>query len=184
MRKAFFLSVLLPLAVAGAPAQKPHQKPQIDILFDQLHAAERPEDAQPIAEKIDALFRQSGSASIDLLMSRANAALGQDDNKTARRLLDAVTAIAPDYAEGWHARARMQQAANDDAGAMVSLQKAVRRNSRDFSAMSDLADMLEDYGDKPGALKLYRRVLALYPQMEGAARHVKALSRDVEGQGI
>ena len=180
MRKLFFLTMLLPLAVAATPAPKP----QIDILFDQLHAAQRPEDAQPIEEKINALFRQSGSASVDLLMSRANAALGQDDDKTARRLLDAVTRIAPDYAEGWHARARMQQAANDDAGAMVSLQKAVQRNGRDFSAMSDLADMLEDYGDKPGALKLYRRVLALDPQQENAVRHIKTLSRDVEGQGI
>jgi Flp pilus assembly protein TadD len=183
MRKCLFLVVLLPLAAMATP-QKPPPKSQIDILFSQLQAAQRPEDAQPIEQKIDAIFRQSGSASIDLLMSRANAALGQDDDKTARRLLDAVTHIAPDYAEGWHARARMQQAANDDAGAMVSLQKAVQRNGRDFSAMSDLADMLEDYGDKAGALKLYRRVLALDPQMEGAARHIKALSRDVEGQGI
>ena len=183
MRKLIFLIAFLPLAAMGA-AEKPHQKPQIDLLFDQLHAAQRPEDAQSIEEKINALFRQSGSASIDLLMSRANAALGQDDNKTARKLIDAVTHIAPDYAEGWHARARMQQAASDDAGALVSLQKAVQRNGRDFSAMSDLADMLEDYGDKAGALKLYRRVLALDPQKEDAARHVKMLSRDVEGQGI
>jgi hypothetical protein len=49
--------------------------------------------------------------------------------------------------------------------------------------MAELAGMLEVYGDKPGALKLYRRVLALDPQ-NGVARDEKALEKDVEGQGI
>jgi hypothetical protein len=31
---------------------------------------------------------------------------------------------------------------------------------------------------------MYRRALALDPQLEGAARHLRALERDVEGQGI
>jgi hypothetical protein len=44
--------------------------------------------------------------------------------------------------------------------------------------------MLEDYGDKPGALKLYRRTLALDPQMKVAAEREKALEKSVEGQGI
>jgi len=44
--------------------------------------------------------------------------------------------------------------------------------------------MVEDYGNKDGALKLYKRALALDPQLEGVAKHVKALEREVEGQGI
>ena len=52
------------------------------------------------------------------------------------------------------------------------------------SAMAELGEMLEDYGDKPGALKLYRRVLALDPQMHLAAERAKALEKAVEGQGI
>jgi hypothetical protein len=50
--------------------------------------------------------------------------------------------------------------------------------------MTELAEMLEDYGDKPGALKLYRRVLVLDPQMKVAAERAKALGKEVEGQGI
>jgi hypothetical protein len=44
--------------------------------------------------------------------------------------------------------------------------------------------MLEQYGDKPGALKLYRQAVALDPQLSAASRRVKALSKEVEGQGI
>ena len=117
-------------------------------------------------------------------MTRATAALGQADNATARSLVDAVTQVAPRYAEGWRVRARMQQAGGDDAGAMLSLQKAVLLNPRHFRAMLELAEMLEDYGDKATALKLYRRVLTLDPQMHDAVERVKALGKQVEGQGI
>ncbi len=50
--------------------------------------------------------------------------------------------------------------------------------------MVELGGMLEEYGDKAGALKLYRRALALDPQYEGATRKVRALTRSVEGQDI
>ena len=41
-------------------------------------------------------------------------------------------------------------------------------NPRQFAALSELGDMLQDYGDKAGALKLYRRALDLDPQLDGA----------------
>ena len=162
----------------GAPAKT------MDSLFGALKQATTPEDAKPIEEQIGVLFLESGSPSVDLLMTRGASALASGDNDTARKLFTAVTEIAPTYAEGWHHRAQMQVAANDDAGAMVSLQRVLVLNPREFKAMSELADMLEDYGDKPAALKLYRRALTLDPQLEGVDKHVKALTTEVEGQGI
>jgi Tfp pilus assembly protein PilF len=178
MRKFLFLAFLLTATPAfAAPSE-------LDKLFGQLAKAENAEEAKPIETKINGLFRQSGSATVDLLMSRAEAALGAQDNKTAEQLLASVTSIAPTYAEGWHARAGMEAAADNDTAAMISLQKVVQLNPRQYEAMVELGGMLEDYGDKAGALKLYRRALALDPQYEGAARKVKALTRSVEGQDI
>jgi Flp pilus assembly protein TadD len=168
---------------ATSPAQHPTPKP-IDALFGALKQATSPEEAKPIEDEIAVVFRQSGSSTVDLLMTRATAALASGDSQTARRLLDAVTEVAPNYAEGWHERAQLQVGANDQEGAMLSLQHAITINPREFRAMAELADMLEEYGDKPGALKLYRKVLALDPHLEGVDRHVKTLERDVEGQGI
>jgi tetratricopeptide (TPR) repeat protein len=181
MRKFPFLAFLV---AAGPALGAPQPQSDLDKLFGQLAQAETQEDAKPIEGKIAGLFRQSGSATIDLLMTWAEAALGVQDNKTAERLLASVTDLAPRYAEGWHARAGMEAAADKDAAAMVSLQKVVQLNPRQFEAMAELAGMLEDYGDKAAALKLYRRALALDPQLEGAARKVKALTHDVEGQDI
>jgi len=180
--RVLIAALVLPLlassmALAAGPSAE-------DKLFAELKKADSVETAKPIEDKLVQLFRASGSPSIDLLMTRAGSALGQADHATARTLIDSVTKVAPRYAEGWRMRARMQQAASDDAGAMISLQKAIAANPRHFAAMTELGEMLEDYGDKPGALKLYRRALALDPQLHLAAERAKALEKAVEGQGI
>jgi tetratricopeptide (TPR) repeat protein len=179
MRKAWLAAAMLFFS-SGAFAAPSEE----DKLFAQLHDAGSPEEAHPIEQKLDGLFQISGSPTVDLLMTRAKAALGGTANDVARKLLDSVTQVAPNYAEGWRARAALEAAGGDDTGAMVSLQKAVTLNPRQFEAMTDLADMLEEYGDKQAALKLYRQALALDPQLSEAARHEKSLAKELEGQGI
>jgi len=186
MRNVFLaLALVVPLSAQAANAP-PHAaaKPQLATLFDQLARAGSPEDAKPIEDQIGAIFLQSGSPSVDLLMSRAVAAQTAGDKETARKLIEAVTGVAPNFAEGWHSRAAIQRATGDDSGAMVSLEHVILLNPRHFAALLELGGMMEDYGNKATALKLYRKALELDPQLEGARRHVDALSRDVEGQGI
>jgi Tfp pilus assembly protein PilF len=180
-------AILLLIAAAGtanaaAPASAP--KSDIDRWFADLAKADSAEEAKPIEEKIENAFKQSGSPSIDLLMTRANAALNAADSKTAGAILIAVTRAAPNYAEAWHVRATMDAAAGNDSAAMLSLQKVVSLNPRHFSAMVELAGMLEDYGDKKAALALYRRALVLDPKLDEAVRAERALEKEVEGQGI
>ena len=182
MRIAVALAFCVLASAATAAPQAP-AKP-LDSLFKALKQAPTPDDAKPIETQIGYLFLESGSPSVDLLMTRGNALLAVGDKGNAKKIFMAVTDIAPSYAEGWHARAEIEIEANDDEGAMVSLGRVVALNPRQFKAMVELAGLLEDYGDKAGALKLYRRALALDPQLDGIDRHVKALSTAVEGQGI
>lgn len=187
MRLALALTLLLfPAAAIAAPA-KPAPKIRIlteDQLFAQLKQAQRPEDAKPIEDKLNAMFRVSGSPSVDLLMSRVRQSLSSADNATAKKLAIAVTQIAPKYAEGWHVRAGIAAAGNDDTDALVSLQKVVTLNPRNFQALTELAAMVEDYGDKKTALKLYRQALAVDPQLEDARSKVRELTTSVEGRDI
>lgn len=197
MRLALALTFLLIPAAAiaappvPAPAKPAPAKPDAkvspltqDQLFAQLKKADSAETAKPIEEKLSALFRVSGSPSVDLLMTRLQQSLSASDTGTARRLATAVTQIAPKFAEGWHARAGLEAAANDDTAALVSLQKVVLLNPRNFAALTELAGMVEDYGDKKTALKLYRQALAVDPQMEEATRKVRELTTSVEGRDI
>lgn len=192
MRSALFSLLLVPgLAFAAPqkttpkqPAPKPAGPMTQDQLFAQLKKAESAEDAHPIEEKLNAMFRASGSPSVDLLMTRVQASLGASDNATAKKLAVAVTQIAPKYAEGWHVRAGIAAAGNDDTDALVSLQKVVLLNPRNFQALTELAGMVEDYGDKKTALKLYRQALDVDPQMETAKSKVRELTTSVEGRDI
>jgi tetratricopeptide (TPR) repeat protein len=156
----------------------------LDGLFVALAAAESSEQAKPIEAQILARFLQSGSPSIDLLMHRAGAALKSGDVKTAKKLLSSITAIEPDFAEGWHQRARLEAVVGEDQAAMVNLERTITLNPRQFQATAELAQMLEDYGNKPAALKLYRKAMALDPHLSGVARQVRKLTREVEGERI
>ena len=184
MRFALAALLLASGAAFAAPPAKPAPAPTQDQLFAQLTKADSAEEAKPIEEKLNAMFRVSGSASVDLLMSRVRTEQGAADAKTAKKLIDAVTRIAPGYAEGWHVRAAMESAANDDTNALISLQKTVALNPKNFIAMVELGEMLEDYGDKKTALGLYRRALDLDPQMDEARRKVRELTVSVEGRDI
>lgn len=191
MRSLLFAVTLAALSVAG-PAPQPTlvkheaapEMAELQSLFQQLGRAGTSEEARPIEEKILTLFLESGSASVDLLMTRAAAALADGDNNTARKLLDAVTEVAPKYAEGWHQRGKLQAVAGDDEGAIISLQKAVTLNPRQFAALAELGAILSEYGDKRDALSILRKAMALDRHFSGLDREVQKLSRDVEGERI
>ena len=120
-------------------------------------------------------------------MSRANQALSSADNKTAGTLLNAVTRVAPSYAEGWHARATMEAAAGNDSAAMLSLQRVVQLNPRHFTAHDRAcqhAGRLWRQGRR--ALQLYRKAPWRWTRSLKVAGPPRQGSwpKEVEGQAI
>jgi Flp pilus assembly protein TadD len=185
MRLAPVLALLLTLPLA-AHATSPVAKPKapLDALFASLAKTQSEDDAKPIENAILSLFEQSGSPSVDLLMTRSEAAMAAGDKATARQLIDSITNIAPDFAEAWHRRAALQADAGDDEGALISLQRTVTLNPREFEAYSDMGGILSDYGDKKAALAAYRKALALDPHLEGLDKRIEAIAREAEGEKI
>jgi Flp pilus assembly protein TadD len=177
---------LIGLAHATPPQGRQQQPPdrELDTLFAALARTHSAEDAKPIEDQIVAKFLVSGSPSIDLLMTRAAAAIAGGDKKDARRIVNDVTIVAPDYAEGWHVKAKMQAQDGDDVGAIVSFNKAVTLNPRQFEAYAELGSVLLSDGDKKDALATLRKALALDPHLGGIDREVDRLARDVEGEKI
>lgn len=171
-----------PPAFAGA--DQPGAQKQLDALFASLAKAGSEEEAKPIADQIVGVFMQSGSPSTDLLMSRAAVALQSGDVGTAKKLFETITQISPDFAEGWHQRARIAAVAGNERGAIDNLERTVTLNPRQFEAFAELGGMLESYGDKKGALAMYRKAMALDPNYDDVARHVRELTRAVEGERI
>jgi Flp pilus assembly protein TadD len=186
-----FLAIAVAAALGGsmqtAPSQVDrHREPdrELDALFASLARTHSAEEAKPVEEQILSRFLASGSPSVELLMSRAAAALAGGDKKDARRIVNAVTIVAPDYAEGWHQKAKMQADDGDDVGAIVSFNKAITLNPRHFEAYAELGTVLLADGDKKDALASLRKALALDPHFDGLDREVSQLARDVEGEKI
>lgn len=181
--RIFLLTATFALLAGSTQAATPASH-TLDGLISKLGKTSSSEDAKPLEKEILIQFLQSGSATVDLLMTRADALAGGDDKNNAEKILDMITRIAPLYAEGWHQKGKLEIEAGHDEAALVSLQKAVTLNPREFAALVELGDMLAEYGAKPAALANYKKALALDPHFEGLDKRVEELSRSVEGEKI
>lgn len=152
--------------------------------YTHLAQAHDATQAAPIAEAIEGLWQQSGSDTIGLLMSRSAKAIDDKNNDLALQFLDAVTELAPDYAEGWNRRAYVQFLQNNYDGAVGDLRRALALDPNHFKALEGLARILRESGQKKSALQAYREILKINPYQEGAKEAADELSVEVEGQGI
>jgi tetratricopeptide (TPR) repeat protein len=175
------------------PSAKPKQaeKPipqDRDAMLAELytHLAKAPDATQaaPIAEAIEALWQQSGSDTIGVLMGRSTKAIGDKKNELAMQFLDAVTELAPDYAEGWNQRAYVEYMDNNYDAAVGDLRRALALEPNHFKALEGLARILRETGQKKAALQAYKQILKINPFQEGAKEAIDELTVEVEGQGI
>ena len=201
-RILFALALLLPLAAPGAAtaAQAPDdaartapQSPQdkakareavLDRLLEELSKAGTEEKGRAVERAIQSVWLNSGSASIDLLTQRGLDALGEDDLDRAYFYFDEVVTLAPDFAEGWHRRAAIHYLREDYSAALRDLEQTLRLEPRHFEALAGLGVILEDLGDRKGALEAYRRALALNPWLVNGKERIEPLELEVEGRGI
>lgn len=168
-------------------AEQPVPKDRETMLAElYAHLAKAPdaEQAAPIAKTIEGLWLHSGSATIGVLMRRALEATNDKRNDLALKLLDAVTELAPDYAEGWSRRAYVYYLKNDIEHAVGDLRRALALEPNHYKALEGLARILRESGQKKGALRAYQQLLRINPYLPGAKDAAKELSLEVEGQGI
>lgn len=195
-----FLSILwlsfligISAAVPAAHAQQRHSTPvaiptdraeRVEELFSELRRARNEASAQRIANRIWREWFRSGSASIDFLMQRADAAMKARNHDAALDLLDQVVTLAPDYAEGWNRRATVHFMMEDYAKSMSDIERTLRLEPRHFGALGGMARILKQSGRKELALEAYMRVLDVYPMLRSAQSEVGELSEELAGQGI
>ena len=175
--------------IAPPPPQTPEQdKPpraaMLDQLFSQLAKADTVEEGKKYEAAIEQLWLQSGSPSIDILMQRGLDAFSEKNYDRAFYYFNEVVVLDPAYSEGWHKRATVYYVQDNFSRALADLEHVLRIEPRQFLAMGGLALMLEELGDKKGALEVFRRALEVNPWLDGASQAEKSLAIDVEGRGI
>lgn len=173
---AFLLSVAF---VAPASADES----DLDALFELLRQPEL-QDWQSVEERIWAEWSRSGSAAMDLLLERGKDALEAGDTGAAIAHLSALVDHAPDFAEGYNARALAYFESGRYGPALVDLRQVLALNPRHFGAMTGLAVILEETGHPDAALDAYRQVHALHPHNSDIKTAIDRLERQVEGRTL
>ncbi|MDZ4776481.1 MAG: hypothetical protein SGJ23_06815 [Alphaproteobacteria bacterium] len=183
---AALLLIALPLVACGAPppSEQTAADPALDELFKELLTAPTAAEASVLEEQIWQTWGQSGSATVDVLIERADAAEAAGDKALALSFVDQAAALTPSYAGAWYRRSILRYDADDRAGAIRDIQETLRREPRHFGALAGLGLIYEDMGQENAALEAYRRALEIHPFLDTAKQGVSRLEPKVDGQDL
>lgn len=158
-----------------APAAPSHEA-QLATLYAELAQPGR-EDWERIQAEIVAIWSRSGSPAMDLLLRRGQEALEAGDATLAIERLDALTDHAPEFAEGWNARATAWYLKGEFALSLADIEHTLTLNPHHFGALAGLGAIYEELGDPVRALAAMKAVRALnpnHPGLDDAIRRLEA----------
>ncbi len=153
-------------------------------LYKRLSEADNPDYAKLVETAIEKMWSFSGSDTVDLLMKRAQAALGKKDEQIAVTLLNAVVGLEPQYAEAWNRRAFIHFSQKNYRAALRDLRKVLIIDPRHYKAIGGLAVILREYGREKAALKAFRKAQEINPLDPTINKAIQDLEVEVEGQAI
>lgn len=126
----------------------------------------------------------SGSATADYLLRRGLDAIEAGDFEAAYDHLTALTDHAPEFAEGWNARATLFFEQQMFGPAIADIQRVLALEPRHFGALTGLGVMLQDMGDTDAALSALEAAHAIHPNHPDINRLLDGLRVTLEGEAL
>lgn len=168
----------------ASPAVSSQSASTLDSLFAELKRERDARQAKRISERIWAKWRDSGSATANLLMQWADKAVADNKNGLALDLLDQVVVLMPDYAEGWNRRATLNFSMDRHGKSMSDISRVLRLEPRHFGAISGMAAILAASGHDELELRAWEQVLEIYPANRQAQTRLGELADKLAGSRI
>lgn len=156
---------------------------ELEALFEGLKTADSAA-ADQIEGRIYEIWSQSGSEAMDLLLDRGRKALETGDVKLAIEHFSALVDHAPEFAEGYNARATAYFHNGQYGPSLEDIRHTLDLNPRHFGAISGLALILEELERPDEALAAWREVQKINPRQDGLEDALKRLERQVEGEAL
>jgi tetratricopeptide (TPR) repeat protein len=138
-------------------------------LLERLKRADE-NGSQIIAEDLLLLWSRSGSPSMDLLLKRGRDAMAADKLPEALDHFTALTDHAPDFAEGWMARATVLYRLEYYGAAMQDLQRTLALNPDHFAALFGAGVIAYETGRPELADQFFGAVATIHPHFEDLSR--------------
>ncbi|MEO6298364.1 MAG: tetratricopeptide repeat protein [Paracoccaceae bacterium] len=172
-------AVMLLWAFGSAAAQTA----KLDDLFQQLQTSTDEESVQ-ITQNIWIEWSKSGSPAMDLLLKRGRDALSAGNPQEAIEHFTALIDHAPNFAEGYNARATAYYQVGELGPSISDIAKTLTLNPRHFGALSGLGQIFEQLNEPKKALEVYKAALAVNPHMTDVVDAVKRIEAELAGQDI
>jgi len=156
---------------------------RLDALFEALA---RVEDSgwEQIEESIWEEWSETGSATLDLLLQRGREAMSAGDSAAAVEHFTALIENAPEFAEGYNARATAYFEAGLFGPSLADIVRALSLEPRHFGALAGLGVILEETGEPSRALEAYRAARAIHPHRSDLREAVDRLEAELQGTDI
>jgi tetratricopeptide (TPR) repeat protein len=176
------LNLVVAAAICGIPSIALAQ-PSADELLDRLG---RPDlrNWEVIEQQVYQAWSQSGSPSADYLLRRGRAAMEAGELETAYDHLTALTDHAPDFAEGWNARATLLFQMGAYGPSIADIQRVLALEPRHFAALTGLGIMLEEMGELEQALAAFREAHAIHPHRPDIEEAIGRIEQELEGRTL
>jgi len=180
-------AILLFLSVFAVPtgvlAQSDAQAEELDALFQQL---KMPVDGdwKSVEQRIWAVWSESGSDAMNLLLRRGRQAVKAKDYNTAIEHFSALIDHAPKFAAGWNARATAWFKMGEYGLAVGDIQHVLTLEPRHFGALSGLGLIFEKTGQPRDALKAYKAALAIHPFRPDIIDAIKRVEQMIGGASL
>lgn len=142
------------------------------------------QDWQQALRNIELEWSRSGSASLDLLLKRGQDAMEAGDYAAAIEHLTALTDQAPDFAEGWNARATAYYLAGYFGPSIADIEHVLALNPRHFGALAGLGLIFQETGRTEDAIRAFQASLAIHPHQDGISQALDALEKEVSGTDL
>ncbi len=169
---------------AAAQESQASVEQQIDEAFVTLQTSQNRQAAKIAERRIIALWLDSGSATIDLLMSWTLRAMDEEDYPLALDYLDRIITLKPDYAEGWNKRATVFFLVDEFAKSLADIEQVLALEPRHFGALSGLGMILSEIGEYQRAIGVFRQALAVDPLLDNVREALDKLLADNAGTNI
>lgn len=172
---------LLAFLLLVAPARA--DEARLDALFDSLADLDEPGWEQ-IENAIWEEWSETGSPSLDLLLQRGREAMNLGNTAEAIEHFTALIDSAPDFAEGYNARATAYFEAGLFGPSFADIAKVLSLEPRHFGALAGLGVILEETGDRKRALEAFRAAHAIHPHRSDLREAVERLEVELQGTEI
>lgn len=151
---------------------------KVETLMEELAQPNLP-TWQSVEDRILRIWSRSGSDTADLMLKRGQDAMEAENFDAAIAHLGALTDYAPDFAEGWNARATAFYLKDEFGLALADIHVALSLNPNHFGALTGLGVIYGEMGRPDLALRALEMARELNPHRPNIIQMIEQIQYDL-----